>query len=130
MAEELPARRVLILDDSEVSLQLQSALLGMSGFHVRTSGTIAEFDALLAVWRPHVILTDLQMPDVDGATLCRKLRANPDTAKIPVVLFSSASLEELAEIAKRVGADAYLSKRSGYEDLPERLQELCNEILW
>ncbi|MBA3540487.1 MAG: response regulator [Deltaproteobacteria bacterium] len=70
------------------------------------------------------------MPDVDGATLCRQLRANPETAKIPVVRFASATLEELAGIAKEVGADAYLSKRRGYEDLPQRLRELCDEILW
>jgi CheY-like chemotaxis protein len=130
VADAEPPKRVLVLDDSELSLQLQSAVLGMANFHVRTTGSIAEFEAMLGVWRPHVILTDLQMPEVDGATLCRKLRANPDTAKIPVVLFSSASMEELAEIAKRVGADAYLSKRSGYEDLPQRLRELCDEILW
>jgi CheY-like chemotaxis protein len=124
------ARRILILDDSEVSLQLQSALLGMAGFHVRTAAALAEFHALLGVWRPHVILTDLNMPEMDGATLCTQLRANPETAKIPIVLFSSASLEELADIAKKVGADAFLSKRGGYEDLPERMQELCAEILW
>jgi len=124
------AKRVLILDDSEVSLALQAALLGMAGFHVRTVGSLAEFDALLGVWRPHIILTDLEMPDIDGATLCKKLRANPDTAKIPIVLFSGVDLPELATIAKQAGADAFLSKRSGYEDLPDRLVALCDEILW
>jgi CheY-like chemotaxis protein len=131
-SDQLPsaARRVLILDDSEISLQLESALLGMSGFYVRTAATIAEFHALLALWSPHVILTDLEMPELDGATLCQQLRADPETAKIPIVLFSSASNEDLARIAEAVGADAYLSKRSGYQELPGLLKQLCEQILW
>ena len=56
------ARRILILDDSEVSLQPQSALRGMSGFQVRTAASLAEDHALLGVWRPDLILTDLKMP--------------------------------------------------------------------
>ncbi len=124
------SRRVLILDDSEISLQLQSALLGQSGFYVRTAATLAEFHALRAIWEPHLILTDLEMPELDGASLCQQLRADPETAKIPIVLFSNASNEELARIAEAVGADAYLSKRSGYTELPGLLEKLCEQILW
>jgi CheY-like chemotaxis protein len=58
------------------------------------------------------------------------LRQQITTARIPIVLCSSAPDEELQEVARAVGADAYLSKQEGLEQLPERLTQLCDEILW
>ena len=60
----------------------------------------------------------------------RRLRREVATARIPIVLCSSASDEELAVVARAVGADAYLSKLAGLDALPDRLNALCDEILW
>jgi CheY-like chemotaxis protein len=52
------------------------------------------------------------------------------TQKIPIVLFSALPDAELAELARRSGADAYLSKQDGYEQLGPRIRELSEGILW
>jgi CheY-like chemotaxis protein len=77
-----------------------------------------------------VILTDLDMPEISGGTLCAKLKANIATARTPVVLFSAAPRETLDEIAREAGADVAISKEDGVEHLGERLHDLCDEILW
>jgi CheY-like chemotaxis protein len=130
-AETHIGRRVLVLDDSEICREAESAMLLMGGFDVRSAQDLVEFDHLLESWKPEIILTDFHMPDIDGATLCKTLRSRLDWAKIPIVMFSSVGEQELAEIAKGAGADAYLSKNAGdgYLDLPDRLRQLCEEIL-
>jgi CheY-like chemotaxis protein len=123
-------RRVLIIDDSELCRAVEAEVLGAAGFDVRAAANLIEFDQLLATWSPELILTDLQMPDIDGATLCRLLRAKLETSRIPIVLCSSLAEHQLAEIAHAVGADAFLSKEDGYEQLPVRLRALWEEIVW
>jgi DNA-binding response OmpR family regulator len=123
-------RRVLIIDDSELCRAVEAEVLGKAGFDVRAAANLFEFDRLLASWSPELILTDLQMPDIDGATLCRLLRAKVETARIPIVLCSSLGEDRLAVIAREVGADAFLSKADGYEQLPLRLRALWDEIVW
>jgi CheY-like chemotaxis protein len=123
---------VLVIDDSEICREAETAMLQMGGFEVRSAENLLEFDRILESWKPEIILTDLQMPDIDGAQLCKLLRTRLAWAKVPIVLFSSIDEVALAAIAKEAGADAYLSKNmgDGFLDLPDRLQQLCEEILF
>jgi PleD family two-component response regulator len=105
-------------------------VLTEAGFEVRAVGSLRTFQTVLASWRPHLIVTDLYMPEMNGAELCQWLRRQVATARIPIVLCSSAPDQELALVARAVGADAYISKVDGLDALPERLNTLCNEILW
>src|SRR5690349_13496843 len=123
-------RRVLIFDDSPLALHMISDGLMEHGFEVRTAIDLVGFDRTLQSWQPHVILTDLDMPEISGGTLCAKLKANIVTARTPVVLFSAAPRDTLDEIARDAGADVAISKEDGVEHLGARLHELCEEILW
>jgi CheY-like chemotaxis protein len=124
------SRRLLLIDDSEIALAYSESVLTDAGFDVRAVGSLRAFQAVLADWKPQLIVTDLYMPEMNGAELCQWLRRQLDTARIPIVLCSSAPDEELAQIARSVGADAYVSKLAGLDALPERLNTLCDEILW
>ena len=123
-------RRLLLIDDSEIALAYAESVLTDAGFEVRAVGSLRTFQTVLASWRPHLIVTDLYMPEMNGAELCQWLRREVATARIPIVLCSSAPDTELAQVARAVGADAYVSKVDGLDALPDRLNELCNEILW
>jgi DNA-binding response OmpR family regulator len=123
-------RRVLVIDDSEFCRQFETMVLVQAGFEVRCASNADEFDQLFESWNPELILADLQMPDIDGATLCKSVRARYPNLRIPVILFSSLPESELADIALRAGADAYLSKQTGYDELAVRLRALCEEIVW
>jgi PleD family two-component response regulator len=124
------SRRLLLIDDSEIALAYSESVLTEAGFEVRAVGSLRAFQTVLSSWRPHLIVTDLYMPEMNGAELCQWLRREVATARIPIVLCSSAPDHELSVVARAVGADAYVSKVDGLDSLPERLNALCNEILW
>jgi CheY-like chemotaxis protein len=123
-------KKLLLIDDSEIVLAVETELLTKEGFEVRAVSSLRAFLNALLDWKPHVIITDLYMPEMSGVDLCQWLRQQVNTARIPIVLCSSAPAPKLEEIARNVGADAYISKESGLEALPQRLHELCDEILW
>jgi CheY-like chemotaxis protein len=127
---EAERRKVLLIDDSEIVLALETDLLSKAGFEVRAVSSLRAFLNALLDWKPHVIITDLYMPEMSGVDLCQWLRQQVNTARTPIVLCSSAPAAKLEEIARTIGADAYLSKEAGLEALPERLYALCDEILW
>lgn len=122
-------RKVLVIDDSEVCRDLERALLADAGFDVRVAGSVLEFDGILRQWAPEIVLTDVDMPDISGPELCRVLKARFGEL-VPIVLCSGLPEDELASLARACGADAFLSKANGLEQLPRGIAELCEEILW
>ncbi len=129
--EKYPERRkLLLIDDSEIVLEVETSLLLEAGFEVRAVSSLRKFVNALMDWKPHVIITDLYMPEMSGVELCQWLRKQVTTSRIPIVICSSAPDEELEQVAKAIGADAYISKNQGLAGLPQRLNELCDEIIW
>jgi CheY-like chemotaxis protein len=123
-------KRILLIDDSEIALLMEKAVLEQRGYEVRATSTLAEFEATLKGWRPDLILTDIHMPEAKGTDICRVLKHEYDTQDIPIVLFSSLSDAELATLAEQVGADGFLSKANGLDALAEKIDELVESILW
>ena len=119
-----------MIDDSEITLKIMGPILVEAGFEVRAVSTMRHFVNVVLDWKPHLIVTDLYMPDMSGAELCSWLRAQIETSKTPIIICSSAGNEELERIVKEVGADGYVSKDEGPEALGVRLRELCEEIVW
>ncbi|HEY4239644.1 MAG TPA: response regulator [Kofleriaceae bacterium] len=136
VARDIPApyvderRRILLIDDSEIVLAIEGSLLMNAGFEVRAVSSLRAFLNTLLDWKPHIIITDLYMPEMSGADLCTWLRNQIATARTPIVICSSAPDAELEEVARSVGADGYLSKQQGLQELPAKLSALCDEILW
>ena len=123
-------RRILLIDDSEITLQMEKAVLEERGYEVRATSTLMEFEKVLSVWRPDLILTDIHMPEAKGTDICRTLKNEYKTQDIPIVLFSSLNDDELSKLAEQVGADGYLSKAHGLDVLASRVDELVQSILW
>jgi phosphoserine phosphatase RsbU/P len=116
--------KILLIDDSEVSLHFTSRVLGRAGYDVRTTSDVHELEAVLGGWRPDVILTDVDMPGLSGPDLCRILKSNYETAHVPVVLFSAAPQQQLESMARECEADGFLSKANGLERLAGELELL------
>lgn len=125
-----PKKRILLLDDSEISLEMGRFVLEERGYDVSAVSNLAEFGSSLKAFRPDIILTDHVMPEISGAELVRMLKRDYETEGIPVVLFSSKSDAELAKIAAESGADGHLSKAEGIEQLGEMVDALVREIIW
>jgi len=123
-------KRILLLDDSPIALELTLASLEERGYEVAAAPNLAEFRRLLGRFRPDLVLTDLEMPDTSGREVIRGMKQDLGTDRIPVVLFSSRPDAELARIAAQAGADGYLSKAHGVERLGEMVDDLVGSILW
>ena len=127
MAEK---KRILLLDDSTITLEMEKAVLEERGYEVAVASNLIEFQQELDRFQPEVILTDLMMPDISGKDIVRVLKQDFHTERLPIVLFSSKPDEELAEIAEQAGADGYLSKSHGIEQLGDMVDELVDSIIW
>ncbi|HET6610811.1 MAG TPA: response regulator [Kofleriaceae bacterium] len=124
------SEKILLIDDSELSLEICAEMLEGAGFDVRTSATVDNFDEVLEGWRPDVILTDVNMPGISGVDLCRKLKSRYDTAHVPVVLLSALDAKKLEVLARECEADGFLSKADGLDKLPDELSALIDSTLF
>ena len=123
-------KKILLLDDSTITLEMEKAVLEDRGYEVAVAANLLDFQAELDRFQPEIILTDLMMPDISGKDIVRVLKQDFHTERIPIVLFSSKPDEELAEIAEQAGADGYLSKSHGIERLGDMVDELVDSIIW
>jgi CheY-like chemotaxis protein len=123
-------KRILLLDDSAITLEMERAVLEERGYQVAIASNLLEFQAALDAFQPEVILTDLMMPDISGKDIVRVLKQDFHTERIPIILFSSKSDDELAEVAEQAGADGYLSKSHGIDKLGDMVDEVVEAILW
>ncbi len=114
--------RVLIVDDDHRVLDLLVDLLEIEGYEVASAVDGAEGMRLAQSFGPNVVISDVVMPVVGGLELCRRLREDARTARIPVLLISGIRKSEEAEIeGLYAGADDYL-------DLPFRNEELLVKV--
>ena len=127
MAEK---KRILLLDDSTITLEMEKAVLEDRGYKVAIASNLIEFQGQLVRFQPEIILTDLMMPDISGKDIVRVLKQDFHTEKIPIILFSSKPDDELAEISEQVGADGFLSKSHGIDRLGDMVDEMVDSILW
>ncbi|WP_392533304.1 PleD family two-component system response regulator [Nostoc sp. C117] len=101
---------ILIVEDSPSELELMSHYLKESGYNViKTTGAKEALEKAV-LEKPDAIVTDVVMPEMSGFELCRSLRRNPITAKVPIVICSSKNHEIDRLWAMRQGADAYITK--------------------
>ncbi len=101
---------ILIVDDDPNALRLISMILAGQGYEIRqvASGVAALEQVSKAI--PDLIILDVMMPDMDGFEVTRKLRADPQTAHIPIVMFTAKTLVDDKATGFEAGADDYLSK--------------------
>ena len=120
---------VLILDDSDIVLETTAMALTEAGFEVVTANSLVEFDRLLTQGRPDIILTDINMPEITGDGVCGVLKQKHDTKDIPIILFSTMEEEELVHLAEKSGADGYVCKGEGMEEIVKHVCALAEKLV-
>lgn len=103
-------QRVLVVDDDPVTLEVLGAILDLEDFEVETCPDGDEALRRLAERRYDVLILDVMMPGTDGLEVCRRVRANPPTAELPVILLTAKARDTDREAGLEAGADAYLTK--------------------
>ena len=105
------ASGILVVDDSITSRSLEKSILEAHGYRVRTAVDGLEALELLRVEKADLIITDVQMPHMDGFELVEALKADSRLKGIPVIIVSSLESPEEQERGLLLGADAYVVKR-------------------
>jgi len=110
----LPERQlsVMVVDDALMVRELQRSILERGGYSVRAASDGAEALAMLADQPADLVVTDVEMPNLDGLSLIRNIRAHPRLANIPVLIVSSHASEEDHQLGLDAGADGYIVKTS------------------
>ena len=106
----MPGEPILIVDDNPQNLKLARLILAKQGYDVRTATDAEQALEALASFRPRLILMDLQLPGMDGLTLTRKLKSDPDRAHIPIIAITAYAMKGDEEKAREAGCDAYVAK--------------------
>lgn len=108
---------ILIVEDSPSELELMSHYLKESGYNVIKATGAKEALEKALLQKPDAIVTDVVMPGMSGFELCRSLKKNPATQKVPIVICSSKNLEIDRLWAMKQGADVYVTKPYTREQL-------------
>jgi two-component system, chemotaxis family, sensor kinase CheA len=126
VAAEPLTPKVLVVEDSYTVRELQRTILEAAGYRVETSRDGKEaFDRVASDDEIDLVLTDLEMPVMDGIELTRAIRARPERSSLPVVIVTSRGTEDDRRLGVEAGADAYMVKRAFDQqallDIVERL---------
>ena len=106
----MAAEKILIVDDNPANLKLAKVLLVKEGYEVKTAADAEEALKVLEVFKPRLILMDIQLPGMDGLTLTRQLKDNPATGEILIVALTAYAMKGDDEKARAAGCDGYITK--------------------
>lgn len=114
-----PAAKILIVDDEPQILRVLRTSLSTQGYVLRVAANGVE--GLLAVreWEPELVITDLAMPQMDGVSLCREIRA---FSQVPILVLSVRNQDAIKIEALDAGADDYITKPFSIQELLARVR--------
>jgi two-component system KDP operon response regulator KdpE len=113
------AARVLLVDDEVPIQKAVGPLLSSRGYDVRTAANGSQALAAFAEWSPDLIILDLGLPDIPGIEVCRRIR---ETSEVPILVLSARGQEKDKVDALDRGADDYITKPFGPEELLARIR--------
>ena len=127
--------KVLVVDDTPMNIKVLLDLLTVKGYEVITaeSGSVAL--EKIETRKPEVVLLDVVMPEMDGYEVCRRIRANPETAVLPVVMITALDPTQERIKGLEAGADDFLTKPINQAELLARvrtllrIKQLHNEVI-
>jgi two-component system, OmpR family, alkaline phosphatase synthesis response regulator PhoP len=102
------AKRVLICDDDEGILDVLQIVLEDKGYQVTALSNSNNIFSVIAKVRPNLVLLDLWMPGIGGEAIAKKLKGDPDTKSIPIVIISAS--RETHQVAADLGVEGCLQK--------------------
>src|SRR5262245_33057551 len=120
----MPAENILVVDDAAVEQRFLRLLLTHEGYAVQTAGGAEEALRVLGEFRPSLVLTDMRLPGMDGLELARRIKGNPATNSIKVVVLSAQAAPGDEQRALGAGCDGYLTKPLDTRALASRVQQM------
>lgn len=115
---------VLVVEDTPSEMELINSYLKDSGYLVINASDAKEALDKATQLKPDVVITDVVMPGMSGFELCRSLKKNPGTEKLPIIVCSSKNQELDRLWAMKQGADAYVTKPFNRDDIVKAVKSV------
>jgi DNA-binding response OmpR family regulator len=119
--DETRVRNIIIVEDDEDIADSIRYNLDREGFRVRVAATGEDALSLILNGPPNLILLDLNLPGMNGFEICRRLRAEPSTATIPILMLTARTDETDKVLGLNMGADDYITKPFSMRELVARV---------
>lgn len=120
--------KVLIIDDDERLANAAARTLRMRGYQTVVTTSPLGFTRVLNEQTPDLVLVDVKMPALSGDSLVQIVKSQPDAHRCPLVLWSSKPPAELEKLVKTSGADGYIHKSAGADELAEKVRLFLGEV--
>ncbi len=118
---------ILVVDDDTLARELIRRMLQIKGWQVAEAADGLEALDHVARNRPDLLILDVMMPRMDGLTVCRRLRGDPESARLPIIMLSAKTQLDAVEAGLRAGADRYLGKPVAMNTLFETVETVMAE---
>ena len=102
--------KILLVDDDMDTLRLVGLMLQRQGYEVRVASNGQQALGMVQAEMPDLILLDIMMPEMDGYEVARRLRSDPATSEIPIIMFTAKTQVDDKVMGFEAGADDYLTK--------------------
>jgi two-component system alkaline phosphatase synthesis response regulator PhoP len=123
--EEIPMdKKILVIEDDPATLRLIDYSLRHKGYQVLTASNGLEGLRKAHNEAPDLVILDVMLPGIDGFEICHRLRSEPDTAPLPILMLSAKAQEIDKDTGLKVGADDYLAKPADPSEIVSRVENL------
>ncbi|MGE0642530.1 MAG: response regulator transcription factor [Nitrospira sp.] len=124
----LPHKKILIVEDERDILQLVKHYLEKEGLRATVAMTGLEALKRVAEDKPDLVVLDLMLPEMDGLEVCKRLRADPETAMVPILMLTAKAEESDTIVGLELGADDYVTKPFSPKTLVARVKALLRRV--
>lgn len=121
--------KILVVDDDRTTRKLLTLYLKSSGFDVATAENGLDAIEKIGMDNINLVMTDLNMPYMDGLELVKNIKSNPETAHIPVLMVTTEADPEEQERAISAGADGYITKPVSAGVVTQNVKQILKDML-
>jgi len=121
--------KVLVVDDDKTTRKMISLILNSKGYEVVTAENGIEALQKLGIEDINLILTDMNMPYMDGIELVKQIRSSQERSNIPIVMITTEADEEEKRKAFEAGVDDYLVKPTTSEEISQSIKKILKNFL-
>ena len=117
-------KKILLVDDSSTIIMMERMILMKGPFELLIAGNGAEGVAMARSEKPDLILLDRIMPEMDGLSACKELKADPATRDIPIIMVTTKGEDNDVSLGMEAGCSAYVTKPIDAKDLLSKVNRL------
>ena len=120
-------RRILVVDDDPDIVETVEFFFSSSDYQVFMAKNGKEALEQVETKKPDLVLLDMMMPEMDGLEACRRLKGNPKTNHLPIIMLTAQGKKQDVVNALKAGANDYVIKPFNLQDLFERIEKILND---